>query len=229
MPPSSDLLAGLTQIANEGLAMAVGWHVAIAAVLLSMVMGWRPSRRTTAFGLSLPLFSVAGVAVTFGSFFNAGVFFVVAIAAMVVAASRTQAPIHRPTWHVVVLGAAMVAFGWVYPHFLIDRPLTAYLYAAPVGLVPCPTLALVLGATLLCGGLGRPWAVVLAATSAFYGLFGVFRLGVFLDLGLLLGAAGVAFVSLRRGSREAGEAASELVDGAALAAQPRHEGRSLHP
>lgn len=34
----------------------------------------------------------------------------------------------------------MLAIGWIYPHFL-DGPAVDYLHAAPVGLVPCPTLA----------------------------------------------------------------------------------------
>ena len=59
-----------------------------------------------------------------------------------------------------VVGTAMVAFGWVYPHFSSDPSLFAYFYGAPTGLLPCPTLSLVIGLSLLARGFGvmfRRW------------------------------------------------------------------------
>jgi hypothetical protein len=97
-------------------------------------------------------------------------------------------------------GVASLSYGWLYPHFLDVDPI-AYLVAAPVGLVPCPTLAVVIGVALLGGGLGsRAWSLVLAALGLFYGLFGVFRLGVLLDLGLLLAATVLLLAALTRRS-----------------------------
>ncbi len=65
----------------------------------------------------------------------------------------------------------------------------AYLIGAPVGLVPCPTLSVAIGLALLAGGVGpRSWTIVLVALGMFYGLFGLFRLGVVLDTGLVIGA-----------------------------------------
>jgi hypothetical protein len=94
-----------------------------------------------------------------------------------------------------VVGIAAIAFGWAYPHFLAGDPL-AYLYAAPVGLVPCATLAIAIGFTLLGGGLGaRWWSLVLAVLGLFYGLFGVFKLGVRVDLALIACSAVLAAVA----------------------------------
>jgi len=93
-------------------------------------------------------------------------------------------------WHVFVAVciAGLIGFGWVYPHFL-EVPTLAYLVAAPVGVVPCPTLALVGGLALLFGGLqSRAVSGILGAASLFYALFGDLRLGVWMDLGLLVGA-----------------------------------------
>jgi hypothetical protein len=93
-----------------------------------------------------------------------------------------------PAW-VTVLGALTVAFGWVYPHFLEGAAPWTYLYAAPFGLVPCPTLSGVIGFALLAGGLrARGWSLVLAIAGVFYALFGSLRLGVYLDIALLIGA-----------------------------------------
>ena len=88
------------------------------------------------------------------------------------------------------LGGSLVAFGWLYPHFLESKPLIAYFAAAPTGLVPCPTLAVLIGVTLLKPQwFSRVWATTLAAYGLFYGVFGALRLHVWLDLGLIAGAA----------------------------------------
>ena len=56
--------------------------------------------------------------------------------------------------------------------------------------VPGPGIPiLAIGLALIAGGLdSRPWTSLLAATGLFYGLFGALRLGVTIDIVLLLGA-----------------------------------------
>jgi hypothetical protein len=91
-------------------------------------------------------------------------------------------------------GLASIAYGFVYPHFLADTPAWMYLVAAPVGLVPCPTLATVLGFGLLAGGFGsRAWSTTAGLAGLFYAVFGTLRLGVWLDVGL--GVAAVAMLA----------------------------------
>jgi hypothetical protein len=78
----------------------------------------------------------------------------------------------------------------MYPHFVeIDSP-AAYVIAAPFGLLPCPTLAVVIGATVALSNLDmRLWNTTLLVAGSMYGTIGVFRLGVQLDWGLLVGTA----------------------------------------
>ncbi len=192
MPSTTDILSGLTRISNDAFAAAVIWHALIAAALIAAALGWRPSRRAVAIALSAPLLSVAGFALAFGNPFNAAVFAALGLAAAAIGATVPRTPIERPARGFALVGAAMVAFAWLYPHFLSGRSPIAYLYGAPVGLIPCPTLSLVIGAALLCGGLGRAWARLLAVAGAFYALFGVLRLGVQIDLALLAGAITLA-------------------------------------
>jgi hypothetical protein len=91
----------------------------------------------------------------------------------------------------------MIVFGLLYPHFLPAGTGWAYLYRAPTGLIPCPTLSLAVGVALFCGGLGSlAWAATLAGLGLFYGLFGVLRLRVGLDIGLAAGAAVLLVVAL---------------------------------
>ena len=59
--------------------------------------------------------------------------------------------------------------------------------------MPCPSLALAVGLGLLADGFGsRAWPAVASAVGAFYALFGMLHLGVWLDTGLLLASVALA-------------------------------------
>ena len=97
-----------------------------------------------------------------------------------------------------VAGILLIAFGWVYPHFLQGGSWLQYLYKSPAGLIPCPTLSFVIGFTLLANGFSsRGLSIFLGALGLFYAVFGAFRLGVRLDLILMLGAAALLTLALR--------------------------------
>ena len=94
-----------------------------------------------------------------------------------------------------VAGAALVAFGWTYPHFLRTDTWLTYAYASPIGLLPCPTLSLMLGVTLIVGGLrSARWSMPLVVMGLLYGWIGVFWLRVSLDVGLLAGAVALGMM-----------------------------------
>ena len=201
MPPTTDILSGLTRISNDAFSTAVVWHAVIAAAILAARLGWRPARRTAAIALSIPLLSAAGFSSAFGNPFNATVLAALAVTAAALGARLGRAPIAPPPPWAALIGVVLVAFAWLYPHFLSGRAPTAYLYGAPVGLIPCPTLSLVIGVALLCGGVGRAWAWLLSAAGAFYGLFGALRLGVRIDVVLLVGAIGLALLASGKGRK----------------------------
>ncbi|HET8938159.1 MAG TPA: hypothetical protein VFN67_32170 [Polyangiales bacterium] len=197
MPDRSEILTRLTLIANRAEVIAISWHVALAVLGAAALLGWRPSRRMLTLGLSVPLGSVALCALYYGNPFNAGVFGVSALAAALLAIRAPTGPLSAASGWTRVLGGTLVAFGWIYPHFLQGSEFK-YLYAAPLGVIPCPTLSAVIGITLLGNGLGAgTWSRLLAALGAFYAVFGALRLGVTIDLVLLLGALGL-FVQTRQ-------------------------------
>ena len=203
---AQSILTNLRLIANDRIAGAIAWHVAVALCGLALVLGWRPSRRLAGLLLSAPVASVGIVAFMHGNPFNGAMF--VAIAAVLVGIASRLGPDEAQGGTTVdrIAGAAMIAFAWLYPHFLDARPPATYLYAAPMGLIPCPTLALVVGFTLVAGGLAsRAWSFTLAAAALFYGLFGFFRLRVALDFFLVAGALAllVSPFRLRRARTEA--------------------------
>jgi len=189
MPNAHDMVAGLTGIANEAFGVAIAWHAIIALALLAVIAGWRPSTRWTARALAAPLASVSAVAWIYGNPVNGAIFAMLAAALLVLAPRVADRRIARgPAW-ATIIGAAMLAFGWTYPHFLLTTSPWPFIYGAPLGLLPCPTLSATIGVALVGGGLG--WAkgsLTLAAIGVLYGVFGAVRLGVAIDAALIFGA-----------------------------------------
>ena len=60
---------------------------------------------------------------------------------------------------------------------------------SPLGLIPCPTLSLIIGFALFFRGFGsKPLVVLYTVAGLFYGFFGVLRLGVMVDAVLVAGS-----------------------------------------
>jgi hypothetical protein len=184
-------------MADELSWLAIGWHVAILAIVAALIAGWRPSPRAGLLLLAAPALSVAIGAFVYGNPFNGVSFGLLAVllAALGSAPRNLQARL-GPAW-AVALGSALILYGWCYPHFN-TVPWHRTLYAAPVGVVPCPTLAIIAGFTLAAAGFGsRAFPALLAVWSAFYAVFGIFRLGVVLDAGLFVAAVGLVVITIQ--------------------------------
>lgn len=189
MPTPQQIVRGLEELANGWRLLAVFWHVYFAVLLLSLFLGARPDRRLTGVLLSLPLVSVSVLAWASANPFNGTLFALSGIASIAIAMRLPGKRVGLgPRW-TLVAGGLLTTFGWVYPHFLETSSLPTYLYAAPTGVVPCPTLSIVIGVSLLLNALGsRLWCIVFGLTGIFYGIFGAARLGVAIDVFLLAGA-----------------------------------------
>jgi hypothetical protein len=189
MPSGSEILLSLDLVANQWRYVAIAWHVALAVSLFAVGAGWRPSTRVAAYALVSPLLSVSLVAFVFGNVVNGTVFAVLSVALGAMARRFSSEPIHTTSRVIAIAAALLVAFGSAYPHFLDTSHWTEYVYAAPLGLLPCPTLSAMTGLSIACGQFGsRAWAVTLATAGVAYGAIGVFVLGVTLDYVLLAGA-----------------------------------------
>ncbi len=208
MPDPAKILEGLALVVDKYSAQAIAWHGVVLAIFVSLLAGWRPSRR--AGGLLLPFLflSVGVLAFLGGNPFNGAVF---ALLTVVLAAIGSRLPLDRipksPGW-AVLAGSVMVLFGFFYPHFVAGTSWTRYLTKAPLGLIPCPSLSLAVGVALIASGFGsRAYSFVLAAVGLFYGVFGAFRLGVRIDFVLVLGAIALA---LQAFGHRAGEAKAPM-------------------
>lgn len=189
MPTSNQILAGLAHIANQWAWLAILWHVYLGAIVLTLIIARRPSIKIVALLLTLPLFSVSALAWSIGNPFNGILFALAAIFTGIVSLKLAHAPVRfAPMWAVAV-GILLFAFGWTYPHFVDNAKWWTYLYAAPTGLVPCPTLCAIAGLGLIFGGFNsRTWALVVGVMGLFYGVFGALRLNVTIDWVLFAGA-----------------------------------------
>jgi hypothetical protein len=189
-PPAADaVLEGLTRIARETVPLAVVWHALLGAALLALGFGYRPRRRLAGMVLSVPIASAGVVAWRYANPFNAALLGAGALALAAAACLLPTSRVHAATATARVAALCLVGFAWVYPHFLPDGAGLAFLYAAPLGALPCPTLAAVVGLSHLAQGFeSRLWSSVLGGLGLFYGIVGTMWLGVTIDLFLTLGA-----------------------------------------
>jgi hypothetical protein len=196
VPDPDQILAGLANVTNDWRALAIGWHGYFAVLLVALAIGLRPSARIVGLLLTLPLLSVGALAWMTGNPFNGSLFTVVG-ATLIARSVTLRRRIVIASSPVVACGVAVLLFGWSYPHFLVTESVFEYLYAAPVGLIPCPTLAVVTGFVLLADGLGsRAWTAILGVIGLFYGVFGALVLGVSIDWILTIAALAMLVIGL---------------------------------
>lgn len=193
MPSPELILDGLSRVSHVWISVAVLWHLVVLVALGALLPEIRVRQRLGATLLTLPLLSVAAAAVYARLWFNAVVFVTLFAALFAFARVMPDDRIHTGTRWITVVGMAGVLYGLFYPHFLPDQPAYVYAVAAPFGLVPCPTLATLMGFTLLADGFSsRVWSLVLGVAGMFYGIVGTAWLDVQLDVVL----AGVALFTV---------------------------------
>jgi len=189
MPKTSDIINGLQSIVNDYSAVAIIWHIVFYLILAALIAKWQPSNRLTAILICLPLVSVAVLAFISGNPFNGILFSVMAVLTLIFGLKASHEPIQTSQLIFMVTGILMIVFGLVYPHFISAGSFLKYLYAAPVGLIPCPTLSILIGFLLVYNGISsQSITLTFVVFGLFYGIFGVLKLAVFIDIFLVLGS-----------------------------------------
>ena len=202
MPSGDAILAGLAETANTWRSLATAWHLILATLLGAALIGCRLSTRHIAVtGVALVL-SVSALSWVSRNPFNGMVFAALAIGLARATIRTPGAAAQIESLRRALPGAALVVFGWTYPHFVSTHSWIEYTYAAPLGLIPCPTLSVVIGLTLLVRDVGTSaWTVPLIIAGLLYGFVGVFALNVVFDVVLLTGAFILAVVAAGDRSR----------------------------
>jgi hypothetical protein len=202
MPSSTAILAGLTTIANEWWTVAVFWHAYVALLLVAIAARLDCSVRLLGGLLVLPLLSVSALAWASGNPFNGVIFAGLSYTLASIVYRSPPRTIRIASGPPLLLGVVFVAFGWIYPHFVETSHWSGYLIAAPLGLLPCPTLSAIIGLTLIVSGLESvAWSVTLAGAAVLYSAIGVIRLAVVTDIVMFAGAATLTAVVLLRGAK----------------------------
>ncbi len=188
MPRTEDIISGLHAIANDHYWIAVVWHILFYLIIIALIVKWLPSNKWSAIFICLPLATVAILAWLSGNPFNGILFSVSAVLIFLFGLKASGQPLMLSQWPFVAAGILMIAFGLFYPHFIETNSWIKYLYASPAGLIPCPTLSVLIGFLLVYNGFGSQTIIfTFILLGLFYGLFGVFKLAVHLDLGLIFG------------------------------------------
>ena len=189
MPKTDEILSGLQGIVNNFPLIAILWHGVIFALIIALFARWVPSGRLLIILMCIPALSVAFLAFLTGNPFNGMLFSILAILLLFFGIRASNQPVETSKIVFMVIGIMMIVFGLIYPHFVGGGSIARYLYASPVGLIPCPTLSLLIGFMLLFSGFGSPAAcLTLIIFGLFYGLFGTLKLGVNIDIFLVLGS-----------------------------------------
>jgi hypothetical protein len=188
MLKSEDIINGLQSIVNKYSIYAVIWHGFFYILIAALLAKWAPSNRLFGLITCLPLISVAIFAWITGNPFNGTVFSIASILLIIFGYKANVQPVDYSQLPFIISGIIMITFGLVYPHFINPDSIIKYLYTSPAGLIPCPTLSVVIGFLLLYNGFGsQPITITLIVLGLFYGIFGVLKLAVYLDLFLLFG------------------------------------------
>jgi len=190
MPTRQEMLAGLIRLANTYTDIAIIWHIVTFILIGVLFAGWKPKNNMMILLLSSLPMSVCVFASLQGNFFNAAVFALLVIMSIYATVGSGNEVIKGNRSWPDIIGLLLIIYGLFYPEFLNANSLVEYAYAAPTGLIPCPTLAVLTGFALLYNGFGSvKWAMTLVISGMFYGLFGVFYLKMYLDWFLVAGAS----------------------------------------
>ena len=189
MPKTEEIINGLQSIVNDYSTFAIIWHAVFYFLMAGLIAKWQPSNKLFGILLCLPLISVSVFAWLSGNPFNGILFFIITILIFIFGLKTSNQPIHISQAPFMVIGILMIVFGLVYPHFINSSSFLKYFYASPVGLIPCPTLSILIGFLLLYNGFSsQSITITFIAFGLFYGIFGVLKLAVYLDIFLILGS-----------------------------------------
>jgi hypothetical protein len=189
MSRTEEILNGLQTIVNNYSTFAIIWHAVFYLLLAALIAKWQPSNKLLGLLICLPLISVAIFAWLSGNPFNGVMFSLLAVLIIIFGLRASSQPIQTSQMVFMLIGILMIVFGLVYPHFINATSPIKYLYASPAGLIPCPTLSLLIGFVLLYNGFGsQSISLTFVIFGLFYGLFGVLKLAVYVDIFLVLGS-----------------------------------------
>jgi hypothetical protein len=185
---SEKVLDYLTTVSNLNLWLNAVIHLMVlTAVLILIFAKENRVKRWVVDGVICLLFiSIVSVAIVYGNPFHALTMGLLAVFAVIeLWQGKNEFNIPKINLHTFIAFSSIIIGFW-YPDFVKTTPI-ALLLVSPAGIVPCPTLLIVLGLlTLTYPRVNKTQYTITAIIGVFYGFTGVFQLKVFLDIALII-------------------------------------------
>jgi hypothetical protein len=185
---AESILNAISLAANFSPAVNIVMHVLVLGAIVMLFTGAGPKLRRLIFDAVLLILAaaVAVISILVGNPFNMLTFGIIAVISLI-ELIRGKNLAGRPGLNLnTVISLIIIFIGFWYPEF-VQAGLPAMLVLSPLGVIPCPTLMVMLGMlNLAVPNVNRVQYIALIVMAAFYGLTGVFMLKVYLDIALLV-------------------------------------------
>ena len=181
MPDAAEILRVLQAIVDQGKSASPPVRLVVVALVVLFAARRRVSSAILAGFIAVILIAAATLAVIFEDSTNLFVFMVLFPLGLIWGREALILPPDaRPKPARIAVACALALTAFFYPHF-VDGALGTVLFA-PLGIVPCPTLIFACAGIVASERLYSLVSIISTwAVSAFFGVVGVFYLGVKAD------------------------------------------------
>lgn len=204
MVPPESITTDLQRVSGELKTVSLVIHILFICVVAAGLFIRRA--RQVLFGAFISLISLSAVIIAavytiIPNFIIFSLFFVLIIHAWLT--KRLNFELKNTNRLNIYFGTVALLFGFWYLHWVESPILWNALWFSPMGIINCPTMLTVCGFLCLTGEpRSRILEFMVAITTLYFGFFGVFRLGAYVDIVLIVCAV---FLLIRTGNQGKGQ------------------------
>lgn len=185
---AESILNAINLAANTSLALNFAMHMLVLGTLLTLffVANSKAKRYVFDGALLILAISVVVICIVNGNPFNLVTFAIVTVFSAI-ELQRGKNCVSKPRMSFNSIASfVFILIGLVYPEF-VKANAALLPFVSPLGALPCPTFLVILGMlNLLIPNVNRVQFAATTVLGLFYGVTGVFQLGVYLDIALLV-------------------------------------------
>lgn len=182
------ILHYLQSVANQNLWLNALNHLIALAAIVFIFLGKnaKPKRILVDGAMVVLTLSVSITGLKYGNPVHTLTFAVIAVFALIELMQGKNDFTIRKTDFQTVLALFFLFIGFWYPEFVKTNFVGSLLFS-PAGIIPCPTLLIILGLlTLAFPNVNKVQYIITLIMGVFYGFVGVFQLKVYLDITLIV-------------------------------------------
>lgn len=182
------ILYYLHNVANQNLWLNALIHLIVLAALVFIFLGKNAKTKSLLVDGAVVILtlSVTITGLKYGNPVHALTFAVITVFALFELVQGKNDFTIRKTDFQTVLALLFLFIGFWYPEFVKTSFVRSLLFS-PAGIIPCPTLLIILGLlTLAYPNVNKVQYIITLIMGVFYGFVGVFQLKVYLDIALIV-------------------------------------------